>query len=409
MEWVKHLSAAGLWWRNTAQRLLVEKRDPASIAPLKELALHGAEPVGRLHALWTLDGMKALEEQTVEKALRDRSPMVRAGAIRLGEHFFDSEDKQDVLAKIADLKNDAEPEVSLQLALTLGQAHEPRYDQIMAGLAQSTVSNRFLVDAIVTGLNGRELEVLEKILPARAWARPNAVQGRLVKELASCVVISRQSAKVEGLMQLVARPASASQQQFLLDGIIATSGTTTRKPIKLAKAPAGLLALESGSNTNLAKRALKAEALMVWPGKPGVKPEPPLTPLTTAQQARFENGKILFKGTCAACHQLHGMGMDGLAPPLVDSEWALGSEQRVVRILLNGLHGPIRVNGHGYNLDMPSMAFFDDEQLASLLTYVRREWDNPGDPVEPDHVKAIRAANGARQEAWSADELLKIK
>jgi mono/diheme cytochrome c family protein len=100
--------------------------------------------------------------------------------------------------------------------------------------------------------------------------------------------------------------------------------------------------------------------------------------------------------------------MDGLAPPLADSEWVLGSDQRLVRIVLHGLNGPIRVKGAGYNLDMPGMGMFDDEQIAGILTYIRREWEHGGAPVPTETVKKIRAETAKRQEAWSSAELLKI-
>lgn len=102
------------------------------------------------------------------------------------------------------------------------------------------------------------------------------------------------------------------------------------------------------------------------------------------------------------------MGMDGLAPPLLDSEWVLGSEGRLTRILLHGLTGPIRVKGVGWYLDMPGMGMFDDEQIASILTYIRREWDHGGPTVKTDAVKKIRAETANRQEAWSSAELLEI-
>jgi mono/diheme cytochrome c family protein len=97
-----------------------------------------------------------------------------------------------------------------------------------------------------------------------------------------------------------------------------------------------------------------------------------------------------------------------LAPPLVDSEWVLGSEQRLTRIILHGLSGPIKVEGRTYSLDMPALGVFNDEQVAAILTYIRREWEHTADPVEPATVKAVRAANSARTEGWRQEELLKI-
>ena len=149
----------------------------------------------------------------------------------------------------------------------------------------------------------------------------------------------------------------------------------------------------------------KLTALLVWPGKPGVKPEPPVVPLTKDQQARSDLGKMLFTGVCAACHQTHGRGLDGVAPPLVDSEWVLGSEQRIVRIVLQGLTGPVSVKGKTYRLDMPAFGSFTDDQIAGILTYLRREWEHTAAPVEPETVKAIRAATADRREAWIQEQL----
>ena len=69
---------------------------------------------------------------------------------------------------------------------------------------------------------------------------------------------------------------------------------------------------------------------------------------------------------------------------------------------------PINVKGKTFQLDMPALAVFDDEQIASILTYVRREWGHTASPVEPGSVKSVRAETEKREEAWSEAELLKI-
>jgi mono/diheme cytochrome c family protein len=92
----------------------------------------------------------------------------------------------------------------------------------------------------------------------------------------------------------------------------------------------------------------------------------------------------------------------------VDSEWVSGSEQRLARIILHGLTGPIQVNGRTYRLDMPGLGLFTDEQIASILTYIRREWEHSAAPVEPATIKAIREATKNRTEGWRQEELLKL-
>ena len=146
---------------------------------------------------------------------------------------------------------------------------------------------------------------------------------------------------------------------------------------------------------------------MVWPGKPDA-PVVNAEPLTTAQQNRFDAGKALYSATCAACHQPHGLGLEGVAPPLADSEWVTGPVGRLGRIAINGVRGPIRVGDRRFGLEMPALGVLDDEQLASIFTYIRREWGHAASPVDADVVKQIRTTIAGRQDAWTEAELLKL-
>ncbi len=157
-------------------------------------------------------------------------------------------------------------------------------------------------------------------------------------------------------------------------------------------------------------RMERIAGLITWPGQPGYVPPPPVVPLTAEQQARFDGGKKLFEGTCAQCHQPHGLGQEGLAPPLVDSEWVLGPDRVLARIALQGAHGQINVKGRNYSMDMPAFGgTFNDEQLAAILTYIRRSWEHTASPVEPETVKKVRTETSKREEAWSEAELLKVR
>jgi mono/diheme cytochrome c family protein len=120
-------------------------------------------------------------------------------------------------------------------------------------------------------------------------------------------------------------------------------------------------------------------------------------------------GRRMFMANCAACHQPTGLGLPGIYPPLAGSEWALGPEERIVRIVLHGASGPITVAGKNFNNVMtPFGPLLRDEQLAAVLSYVRSEWGNNAPAVSPDKVKEIRTAVAGHTGPWAPEELLKI-
>ena len=392
---VHHLASANSWQRETAQRMLVERRDGSTVPALKEMAVSGQNWQGRLHALWTLDGLNGLDAATAMAGLKDQDPKVRAAAIRVSEGLLKQKEREQVLAVLIGMASEEAPFTQQQLVLSLGEAVDPKADIAIADVVKHAPNTKFIQDAAISSLAGRELTVLE----ALAKEELDTNMRQFVSALARCVFASRHSEKVDRLLGIA---VSSPYRDAVIEGISQTSSITAKKPVKFKSEPAVLAILDEATRK-------KVTALLMWPGKPGAKPEPPVVPLTVAQQARFEMGKTLFTGVCAACHQPHGMGLEGVAPPLVDSEWVLGSEQRIVRIVLHGLTGPISVKGRSYRLDMPPLGVFTDEQVASILTYIRREWEHTAAPVEPETVQAIRAATSDQHESWLPENLLKIK
>jgi mono/diheme cytochrome c family protein len=131
-------------------------------------------------------------------------------------------------------------------------------------------------------------------------------------------------------------------------------------------------------------------------------------------EAKRKLGKKLFDANCAPCHQTTGIGNPAVnAPPLAGSEWVNAEgPNRVIRIVLNGLQGPIQVTGKpfGAGVMLPWRDTFKDEEIAAILTYVRgnKEWGNNASEVTPDQVAKIRKATADRGRNWTADELTKV-
>ncbi len=125
-------------------------------------------------------------------------------------------------------------------------------------------------------------------------------------------------------------------------------------------------------------------------------------------------GGRLFTQNCVACHQTEGQGIPNVYPPLAGSEWVSGSEERLIRILLHGLSGPIEVEGQTYNNAMPAFGpqsgyRFNEERIAAVLTYVRGSMGNNASAITPEKVKEVMSAVGSRAAPWTAPELEEFK
>ncbi len=121
------------------------------------------------------------------------------------------------------------------------------------------------------------------------------------------------------------------------------------------------------------------------------------------------NGATIYATRCASCHQAKGEGLPGMYPPLAGGELAIGDAGRAIRILMNGLQGPVTVKGTVYNGAMPAWGpQLTNEEIAAVLTHVRSSWGNAAAPVDAAAVDAIRKEFGTRTEAWTAAELEKV-
>lgn len=141
----------------------------------------------------------------------------------------------------------------------------------------------------------------------------------------------------------------------------------------------------------------------------------PTRTLTETEQKMYDLGKAVYHrdAHCATCHQPNGKGLAAIYPPLENSPWVAEDDERLIKIILKGLWGPIEVNGQVFDPSkgVPPMTGFagllKDEEVAAVIAYVRTSFGNNAPFVAPEKVKAVREATQDRSNFYMVDEILK--
>ena len=442
---VEALSHPNGWRRDTAQRLLVERGARSVVPALVKLAETATDFRTRLQALWTLDGIDSLQPATVTKALADPSRDVRASAIRLAERWL-GEANHPLQAEVLKRLDDSDWSVREQLAASLGALPPGPRETADTSLLERYADDPIAMDAALSGLRGSEAAVLEALLVS---STQTPQRDAAITMLVATVVRSGQEAAVQKLFLWIGDesrpgwqrsavlrgaevamlgaampgaptgrrggPASASAAALPCPTCpggragpggayafprpaVTGGGRGGARIVRLNAEPTALSALAARSD-DLGARAGRVIARLEWPGKPGATA--PIPPLTAEEQQRFDAGRDVYKNICQACHQPDGRGQDKIAPSLIGSALALAPPEIPARILLSGKEGPI-------GLMPPVGSVLSDEQIAGVLTYVRREWGQTGSAVEPAVVTTIRALTTGRTRPWTNDELMAL-
>ncbi len=172
-ELIGYLSHPNGWWRDNAQKLLVIHGDQSVVPALKKIATNeksfgeklafwkkGPSPLARLHALWTLDGLKAVDEKTLSVALKDENAEIRKAAIRISEQFL-VQQNADILAQLQNMKTDNSFGVRIQLALSLRYSKDPKALAILKELKSSNAGNPLLVKAASRSMEEKDESLAE--------------------------------------------------------------------------------------------------------------------------------------------------------------------------------------------------------------------------------------------------------
>jgi putative membrane-bound dehydrogenase-like protein len=217
---VTHLADANVWWRLTAQRLLVERQDRAAVKPLERLARESKSAVGRAHALWTLHGLGRLSDGLMESALKDPEAGVREQALRLAE------DRLSVSAKLraaaVRLADDPSARVRFQLAFSLGATDAAEAVDALAKLARHKETDSWTQTAILSSVGRSAPGLLAELAGSRAFTRSaTAAQLQMLARVAAVVGARADDAELARALNLLVREGKRAEpwQAAVLEGL----------------------------------------------------------------------------------------------------------------------------------------------------------------------------------------------
>jgi mono/diheme cytochrome c family protein/glucose/arabinose dehydrogenase len=407
-ELISFLSHPNGWHRDVAQRLLVERNDKNIKHALETVALNGNDTLGRLHALWTLEGIDLLDAQLLLQCVQDKNTLISTTAMRLLEPFAQEDEAvRDELGKVLlNISGTASMDQILQISLTAHVLDRTTLLSLMESVATKYDTSALIRDAMMSSMQDREFDLVRRLWDSPSWQQSGPGREIFLEMLTGSIIRKGDAKEISSLLASLGSDVHGFgwKERALLTGI-SVHGKTKMKPIRLASAPDILV--NRSKDTQLQILA----GMFEWPGHvvdtASVQNK---TALNEKEKKQFVSGRQFYLTTCANCHGTDGKGLSRFAPPLIGSEWVLGDAKRLSLILLHGLEGPLQVNGKHYDVPeilpvMPSHSTMDDGAIADILTYIRNEWGNNGGAVSPRTVGMTRVMSQGRVMPWTVAEL----
>ncbi|MEH6582541.1 MAG: family 16 glycoside hydrolase [Halioglobus sp.] len=404
------LSHPNGWVRDTAQRLLLKREGDLRMG-LAKLA-RGEETLPAIHALWTLAGRGELERALVMEVASIDDPKRQYQVLRAGSPQLLTAD----VLMLAETMSSAQEQLQMQLAFVMGaHAADPEVRVRLLEILSAQLSSDYVRQAVVRAVQGVELDFLSEVLAGGQLDQPSDAADAVLARLAANAyrtlrgdVTSKEAANpvLQRLLALVGSPPEEKdwQQIAMLGGLENLTITTGFAPAALAEVPPIFADGTISEKNPLWPARLAGRRAFTWPGDELALGMKPLSP----EQLQLMGKGEAFYPKCGACHGATGVGTVGLAPALANSPWILGPPEWLARIVLQGMNGPVEIDGEIWNGVMPPhghMAELDDETLAGLMTFMRRAWGHKADPVSAEVVTAIRADSAGRKQPWTVPEL----
>ena len=338
------LAHPNLFWRLEAQRLLVETKSASAIPKLQEMAAV-AEGSAAYHAFLALQGLDALDKPLVTAAHQSSHRGLRRAAI--------AHPLSDTLVPAADARELAE--------WLVARTRIPSSEAVGRMLHATLMQHREMIHGDPACADAWQIA-------ARHHAR-----GVLLAAAESATVSDADAPLLDPLIKHFTDKGDPAEKQSLAAALATRSEDFSKALLaNLGKAPA-----ES-------KPAARKHA-----------PDP----------AVHERGLAVYTRTCIACHGPEGKGVPLVFPPLDGSPLPVGDPSLPIRIVINGLQGPIEVGGKPFNNIMAPLGNLSDQEIADVLTYVRQSWTNDAPAVTAETVREVRAKYAGRTTPWTAAEL----
>ncbi len=398
-ELVQLLGHNNAWHRETAQRLLLARRDRGLDRRLDRVAKTG-EPLHSVHSLWTLAGRDALSRRTVLSATKRKLPTVALAAIQAGHTQLTRPD----LLKLTAQTTDSSVKQQLIFSLAAHNEHPAVLAHLVAELS-ANAEHEYYPNAIKAAAAGQELSMLRALHEKKIWSAHLEQKAGFVQALVAQGFRANPGSAMALLDFVQARTSDERWLQIaVLDGLFDVSrGNKFERAVLASQHP--LFGIEDDDLWPAVARARRA---VTWAGDTLAVDVKPLSPLQLQAQ---QQGERYFLARCATCHGVEGLGITGLAPALAGSAWVTESTERLVRIVLHGLQGPIDVAGTTWNGVMPghgAVPELTDSVASGLLTYLHRAWGHTGRAVNPEFVAEVREQTSSRSSLWTAPELLAL-
>jgi putative membrane-bound dehydrogenase-like protein len=226
-EWVGTLEHPNGWHRDTASRLIFQRKDNSLVPALLRVATSSPTPLGRIHALWALDGLRGVNEKALTLALADTSPTVREQGLRLLERWPQFLGSPEIRKALGSLATDSNPRVCYQLAWTLSVIEAADETSLLNQLSERSLSEPALVPAILNAVEANSLTILNTLLNSKPAAdKPGPAIG-----MALCRMIGKRGVPDE--LQAAIRAIASLKPSTLSVSLLGALASGVARPQEL--------------------------------------------------------------------------------------------------------------------------------------------------------------------------------